>query len=177
MSFSAELYARALEFAAQAHGEQKTPKGQPYVVHLTSVCMEGIRALHAEPGRDGDLLVACALLHDTLEDTSAQEAEVAKAFGAAVAAGVLALTKNDALPKAERMGDSLSRIRAQPVEVAMVKLADRITNLAPPPPHWTPEKIRGYRKEAEEILAALSPASAFLSARFAERLSRYPGVA
>lgn len=174
MAFSPELYARALEFAAQAHAEQKTPKGQPYVVHLASVCMEGIRGLYAEPGRDGDLLVACALLHDTLEDTETKEDEVAQAFGPRVAAGVRALTKNDGLPKEARMADSLARIRLQPVEVAMVKLADRITNLAPPPAHWTPEKIQKYRAEGEEILNALGQASAFLSARFRERLSRYP---
>lgn len=174
MAFSAELYARALEFAAQAHGEQKTPRGQPYVVHLSSVCMEGIRGLYAEPGRDGDLLVACALLHDTLEDTEAQEAEVGAAFGPRVLGGVKALTKNDALPKEQQMGDSLARIKLQPVEVAMVKLSDRITNLAPPPAHWTPEKIAKYRKEAELILSELGFASAFLSARFRERLDRYP---
>jgi (p)ppGpp synthase/HD superfamily hydrolase len=55
-----------------------------------------------------------------------------------------------------------------------VKLADRITNLAPPPPHWTPEKIRAYRAEAEGILSALGDASPFLSKRFAERLANYP---
>lgn len=174
MAFSPELYASALEFAARAHGEQKTPKGQPYVVHLASVCMEGIRGLYAEPGRDGDLLVACALLHDTLEDTQTQEDEVLRAFGPRVAAGVRALTKDEALPKEARMADSLQRIRLQPAEVAMVKLADRITNLAPPPAHWTPEKIRKYREEGEEILSALGHASAFLSARFRERLARYP---
>jgi (p)ppGpp synthase/HD superfamily hydrolase len=174
MAFSPELYARALEFAARAHAEQKTPKGQPYVVHLASVCMESIRALYAEPGRDGDLVVACALLHDSLEDTETDAADLEREFGPKVAAGVRALTKDDALPKAQRMGDSLARIKTQPAEVAVVKLADRITNLAPPPAHWTPEKISAYRKEGEEILAALGSASAFLSARFQERLGRYP---
>jgi (p)ppGpp synthase/HD superfamily hydrolase len=174
MAFSPELYARALEFAARAHGEQKTPKGQPYVVHLASVCMEGIRGLYAEPGRDGDLLVACALLHDTLEDTEAKDADVAQAFGPRVLAGVQALTKSSGLPKEQQMGDSLARIKLQPLEVAMVKLADRITNLAPPPAHWTPEKIGKYRHEGEQILSELGFASAFLSARFKERLERYP---
>ena len=174
MAFSPELYARALEFAARAHAEQKTPKGQPYVVHLASVAMEGIRALYAESGKDGDLLVACALLHDTLEDTRTQEDEVLREFGPGVAAGVRALTKNEKLPSREKMGDSLKRILQQPGEVAMVKLADRITNLAPPPPHWTAEKISSYRKEGEEILSALGGKSAFLSARFQERLGRYP---
>ncbi|MBS1149580.1 MAG: Guanosine polyphosphate pyrophosphohydrolase/synthetase [Myxococcaceae bacterium] len=174
MSFSPDLYVRTLSFAARAHGDQQTPTGLPYVVHVTSVCMELIRALHAEPGRDGDLAICCALLHDVLEDTQTPRAAVEQEFGPQVTQGVLALSKDATLPKAERMADSLRRIRRQPPEVAMVKLADRITNLAPPPPHWTAEKIGTYRAEAEEILRALGEASAFLSIRFRERLSVYP---
>ena len=172
MSFSPDLYVKALNFAARAHGSQLTPIKLPYVVHVASVCMELIRALEAEPSRDGDLAVPCALLHDVLEDTETPRADVERAFGPQVAAGVDALSKrkNDADP----MGDSLKRILAQPPEVAMVKLADRITNLAPPPPHWTPEKIAKYRAEAEVILRELGAASPFLTRRFQERLATYP---
>jgi (p)ppGpp synthase/HD superfamily hydrolase len=176
MTFSPDLYLKALTFAARAHGEQKTPLALPYVVHVSSVCMELIRALYAEPGRDGDLAVACALLHDVLEDTETPPEAVEKEFGARVFAGVLALTKDNALPKSAQMEDSLRRILAQPPEVAMVKLADRITNLAPPPAHWDATKISKYRAEAEEILRTLGTASAFLSARFRERLERYPSA-
>ena len=56
MSFSPDLYVRTLNFAARTHGDQKTT-GLPYVVHITSVCMELIRALHAEPGRDEDFAI------------------------------------------------------------------------------------------------------------------------
>jgi (p)ppGpp synthase/HD superfamily hydrolase len=174
MAFSAEVYLQALNFAARAHGTQQTPIGLPYVVHLSTVCMELIRALHAEPGRDGDFAVTCALLHDVLEDTPTPASTVEKEFGARVTGGVAALSKDASLPKADRMADSLRRIRLQPPEVAMVKLADRITNLAPPPPHWTPEKIWAYRAEAEGILTHLGDASPFLSGRFRERLDRYP---
>ena len=38
--FSQDEYLRALHFAAAAHGEQKTPVGHPYIVHVTSVAME-----------------------------------------------------------------------------------------------------------------------------------------
>ena len=176
MGFSPDVYLHALNFAARAHGDQKTPIGLPYVVHLGTVCMELVRALQAEPGRDGDFAVSCALLHDVLEDTKTPRAAVEQEFGPRIAAAVAALSKDDALPKADRMADSLRRIREQPPEVAMVKLADRITNLAPPPPHWTPEKIWSYRAEAEEILKALGDASPFLAARFHERLDRYPAT-
>lgn len=172
MAFDPDLYVKALSFAARAHGDQKTPTGLPYVVHVTSVCMELIRALNTEAGRDGDLAVACALLHDVLEDTDTPRAEVEAAFGAKVAAGVEALSKRK--DAADPMGDALQRILAQPREIAMVKLADRITNLATPPAHWKPEKVTKYRAEGERILRELGAASAFLSKRFEARLAVYP---
>lgn len=174
MQFSPDTYLRALHFAARAHGDQKTPTGVPYVTHLSAVCMELIRALRAEPGLDEDFAVACALLHDTLEDTAVDPRALEREFGERVFAGVQALTKNNGLPKAERMSDSLARILVQPREVAMVKLADRITNLAPPPEHWSHEKIRQYRLEAELILENLQHASPFLRARMEHRLTEYP---
>lgn len=174
MPFSQELYARALTFAARAHGEQKTPTGLPYVVHVTCVAMEVIAALAAEPGRDGDLAVACALLHDVVEDSPVGRDAIEHEFGTQVAAGVAALSKNPDLDKALAMEDSLERILREPPEIAMVKLADRTTNMAPPPPHWTAAKITAYRAEAERILAALGGASPTLAARLRERIDRYP---
>lgn len=180
MDFKAETYLRALEFAARAHADQKTPMGLPYVVHVSCVCMELIRALRAEQELDEDFAVTCALLHDVLEDTQTPPGDLRQEFGPRVLAAVQALTKNPDLPKDERMEDSLKRILQQSREVAMVKLADRITNLAPPPAHWTGYKIREYRKEAQRILEALGGASAFLAQRMEERLATYgmdrPGV-
>jgi len=175
MEFSPDTWLRALRFAAGAHGDQKTPFGLPYVVHVTSVCMEVVRALRAEPGRDEELAVACALLHDTLEDTATPAELLEGEFGSAVLAGVRALTKDEAVPKSERMADSLRRILEQPREIAMVKMADRITNLAPPPPHWSAQKISSYREEARSIHGALSGASPLLAARLAQRIEAYPG--
>jgi (p)ppGpp synthase/HD superfamily hydrolase len=37
----------------------------------------------------------------------------------------------------------------------MVKLADRITNLQPPPGYWDAEKIERYREEGRAILNEL----------------------
>jgi (p)ppGpp synthase/HD superfamily hydrolase len=55
----------------------------------------------------------------------------------------------------------------------MVKLADRITNLQPPPRHWDRAKIRHYRDEAIEIHTRLHAASPFLAARLAEKIENY----
>jgi (p)ppGpp synthase/HD superfamily hydrolase len=121
-----------------------------------------------------DLAVQCALLHDVVEDAGVSLAEVAEHFGGPVAAGVGALTKNDRLAtKEEQMQDSLERIRQQPHEVWMVKLADRITNLQPPPQHWAPAKIRAYHAEARQIHAELALGCPILAERLAGKIDRY----
>ncbi len=169
-----DLYKRALDFAARAHGDQKVPgSGFPYVVHVTKVAME---VLHAT--RDGalraDLAMPCALLHDCIEDGGPTwEAPLRAEFGDAVADGVRALSKDAAVAKPDRMADALRRIRAQPKEIWAVKLADRITNLEPPPPAWTPEKRRRYLAEAKQILDALRGASASLEERFEQKMREY----
>jgi (p)ppGpp synthase/HD superfamily hydrolase len=172
--FSPDLYVRAAHFAALAHGTQKMPGLEiPYIVHPCSVAMEVILALTAEPRTKPDLAVACALLHDVVEDTSVGLDRVEADFGTEIAAGVSALTKNTSLPKAEQMKECLSRIRAQPEEIWMVKLADRITNLDDPPHYWSKDKCRGYREEAELILESLGKASATLSERMKGRMHDY----
>ncbi len=169
-----DLYKRALDFAAAAHGEQKDPgNGFPYVVHLVKVAGEVLCAHGGEAGFDVDLAMQCGLLHDCLEDAGVSRERLEREFGAKVAAGVQALTKDEAVPKPQRMADSLARIRAQPREVWTVKLADRISNLEPPPRHWTVEKRKAYRAEAGEILAALREASAPLAARLEQKMREY----
>jgi len=173
-ALSPEPYVRALQFAASAHGDQKVPgTDHPYLVHVCSVAAEVIAALEIEPHPDPDLAIVCALLHDVVEDTGVTPSDVQRAFGARVAAGVSALTKDAKGAKGARMQSSLNRIRLQPREVWMVKLADRITNLQPPPRTWTREKCRTYRAEAETIADALSDASAVLVARLRARIDGY----
>ena len=183
MVFNADRYVAALQFAARRHGGQVVPgSGWPYVVHVTSVAAETIAGIDADGALigDPDLAVACALLHDTIEDTAETaearaelHGELARQFGAAVADGVLALSKDDRLPKGERMADSLRRLHGQPREVRMVKLADRITNLAPPPAHWPREKRVAYRAEAIVIADTLGDASPALHARIRTRIDGY----
>jgi (p)ppGpp synthase/HD superfamily hydrolase len=57
----------------------------------------------------------------------------------------------------------------------MVKLADRIANLSPPPHDWSREKRERYREEAIEIHAALHPASAYLGQRLLAKIDSYGG--
>lgn len=174
MTWSPEVYARAVRFAADRHAGQLVPGTElPYLLHVVQVAAEVMRALVAEPRPDPDLAVTCALLHDCVEDTACTVPDIAAAFGPDVAAGVLALTKDPTLPKADRMPDSLRRIREQPAEVWLVKLADRTTNLGPPPPSWTEQKRRAYLAEAERIATELGDASLWLSQRLRHRAQEY----
>lgn len=169
-----DRYKKALDFAARAHGDQQVPgSGFPYVVHLAKVAMETSAACVDDPTLDADLAIACALLHDCVEDAGVTVPEIARTFGTPVAAGVAALTKDAQLPKQERMADSLARLRQQPREVQLVKLADRVTNLEPAPAHWSAEKRAAYRVEAQAILDALRAASPLLAARLAAKIAAY----
>ena len=71
------------------------------------------------------------------------------------------------------MMDSLMRIKKLPVEVWAVKLADRITNLQPPPSHWDNEKKKKYRTEAQFILDELGTGNLFLANRLKEKILEY----
>jgi (p)ppGpp synthase/HD superfamily hydrolase len=166
----------AWNFAAEAHAAQKVPGGPScYLQHLGSVALEVLGAHLVEPIGDLDLAVQCAILHDAVEDQEVPLALLTQLFGADVAAGVAALSKDPSLDKGVAMIDSLARIRAQPQAVWMVKLADRITNLQTPPAHWSAAKIACYRLEAQQILEALGAAHAHLAHRLAQAIGAYPG--
>ena len=172
--FAPDHFVAALQFAAERHAAQKVPGSDfPYLVHVTSVAAEVIAALAVDHVEAPELAVLCALLHDTIEDTTTTHAELVAQFGSAVANGVSALSKDAAIAKAERMADSLRRIRAQPHEIWMVKLADRITNLAPPPAHWPSDKRSAYREEAIAIADALVGASPTLDVRIRASIAAY----
>ena len=170
-----ETYQTTLNFAAEAHGEQRIPSStQPYVVHLSNVCMTTLlAAVYTEGGYNVDFAMQCALLHDTIEDTETTFEDIEKQFGTKVANGVWALTKNQALDKALQMADSLQRIRQQPKEVWAVKLADRITNLQKPPKHWSHEKCVKYQQEACLILDGLSGGNDFLEKLLKQKIEDY----
>ena len=171
-----EQYLKAWNFASTIHNGQRVPGGDiPYVNHIGLVSMEAMAAIaHNEEIQFPNLLVLCALLHDAIEDTDTTYDKIQNEYGNEVANGVLALTKNKDLPsKMEQMEDSIGRIKAQPKEVWMVKLCDRITNLQPPPKHWDKEKIEKYRDEAQFILEQLGEANSFLAKRLKSKIEGY----
>ncbi len=174
--FSQENYIQILEFATNAHGEQKTPKGYPYIAHITCVAMEVINACIKSKldEKKADLAISCALLHDIIEDTNITYDELYVKFGEDIANGVEALTKDKSLTsKQEQMRDSIEKLLTQPYEIQMVKLADRITNLGIPPKHWDNEKIKAYQKEASFILSCLGNSNIYLANRLKEKIEDY----
>ncbi|WP_044418204.1 HD domain-containing protein [Halarcobacter anaerophilus] len=173
--FSQEKYLKALNFAAKAHKEQKTPYGLPYLTHLTSVAMEVIHACEESKLEieKSDLAISVALLHDTIEDTDVTYDDLYTEFDAQIAEGVEALTKDFSLSKKDQMADSINRLMSQPYEVQMVKLADRITNLQKPPESWDNLKILNYHKEAKFILSCLKNCNVYLSKRLEDKINNY----
>ncbi len=135
--------------------------------------MEIIAALAVEKVNHPDLALQCALLHDVIEDTDINYQTIKKTFGIKVANGVDALSKRDEVKKAQRLSDSLNRIQDQPHEVWMVKLADRISNLQPPPHHWTQTKITTYWESSKIIYAALKESSPYLRERLLQKIDNY----
>jgi guanosine-3',5'-bis(diphosphate) 3'-pyrophosphohydrolase len=169
-----DVWIDAWTFASHVHQDQKVPGSDlPYLTHLGKVTIE-LLAAHAQlPLEDINLGVVCAILHDCVEDQAIQVDELRDKFGTEVAAGVAALSKNSSLPKDQAMIDSLTRIRLQPKAIWCVKLADRITNLAPPPNHWSTAKITAYRGEAALILRELGSAHQYLAARLHQKIVDY----
>ena len=169
-------YQKAIKFAAKKHAakNQVVPgTNLPYVVHLSNVAMEILIAAQKTEPFNTALAIQVALLHDILEDTETRFDEVTTEFGNEVAQAVLALTKNSTIPKADRMVDSLNRIKELPKEVWAVKLADRITNLQPPPAHWSIEKIKEYQKQAVLISTSLKGGNEFLENRLSQKIEEY----
>lgn len=120
---------RAFEFAARRHAGQKRASGEPYMAHPLAVAR-----ILAEMQMDQVCLVT-ALLHDTLEDTTATLDEIRREFGEEVARcvnGVTKLSKIEMHNREERQAESVRKMllaMVDDIRVVIVKLADRLHNL------------------------------------------------
>lgn len=170
------LYQQALAFAAPKHeqsGEKVKGTNLPYIVHVADVAMEVLVAAHHSGEFDLGFAVQVALLHDTVEDTETTLDEIEQQFGKEIAVAVDALTKNEALPKGQQIKDSVQRIKKRQKEVWAVKLADRITNLMPPPKKWGKEKIQRYIDDSKMIWSELKDANLYLAERLQQKINEY----
>jgi len=167
-------YQKAIHFAAQKHaGQMITGTRVPYLVHVCNVAMEILIAGQHTPGFNTIEAVQVALLHDTIEDTDTSYEELSDAFTENIAAGVLALSKNEELPPTEQIRDSLKRIKQLSKEIWAVKLADRIANLQKPPELWSTLQKSSYLDEAVLIATHLEGGNAYLENRIRELIHSY----
>src|SRR5437762_6917708 len=91
---AAQRMLEAASFAARAHRHQLRKDGQtPYAAHPFRVCLV-VRHVF---GIDDPEILAAALLHDTIEDTTTDYDDLEKQFGARVAGWAAALSKDKRL--------------------------------------------------------------------------------
>jgi len=120
---------RAFMFACRHHVDQKRQSGEEFITHPVGVARISV-------GMSLDTQTICAaLLHDTVEDTSASLEEVEQEFGPEVARlvdGVTKLTEITFESRDERQAENYRKMMiamASDIRVILVKLADRLHNM------------------------------------------------
>ena len=173
--FSQDKYLKALNYASKAHGDQKTAYGLPYVTYLSAVAMEVIHACIQSEIEDKkvDIAISVALLQDIMETTNISYDELYNTFGAEVAEGVDALTKDNTLSEKEQMTNSINKVLTQNYEIQMIILASRLVNMQEPPKTWDSQKIFNHHKEAKFIHSCLKNSNVYLSKRLEEKINNY----
>ncbi|MFZ1155200.1 MAG: bifunctional (p)ppGpp synthetase/guanosine-3',5'-bis(diphosphate) 3'-pyrophosphohydrolase [Solirubrobacteraceae bacterium] len=119
----------AFVFACEHHAAQRRKSGEDFIVHPV-----GVARICAGMRLDTETLCA-ALLHDTVEDTSASIGEVRERFGdeiAGIVDGVTKLTGITFQSRDEAQAENYRKMMvamASDVRVILIKLADRLHNM------------------------------------------------
>ena len=119
----------AFIFACEHHADQRRKSGEDFIVHPV-----GVAKICAGLRLDTETLCA-ALLHDTVEDTSASLEEVRNQFGEEIATlvdGVTKLTGITFQSRDEAQAENYRKMMvamASDVRVILIKLADRLHNM------------------------------------------------
>jgi GTP diphosphokinase / guanosine-3',5'-bis(diphosphate) 3'-diphosphatase len=119
----------AFVFACEHHAAQRRKSGEDFIVHPV-----GVARICAGMRLDTETLCA-ALLHDTVEDTSASIEEVEERFGEEIAQivdGVTKLTGITFQSRDEAQAENYRKMMvamASDVRVILIKLADRLHNM------------------------------------------------
>jgi len=119
----------AFVFACEHHADQRRKSGEDFINHPV-----GVARICASMRLDTESLCA-ALLHDTVEDTSASIEEVRERFGDEIATIVDGVTKLTGITFSSRDEAQANNYRkmmvamATDVRVILIKLADRLHNM------------------------------------------------
>ena len=146
----------AYEFAAAAHQGQLRKDGSPFVTHPLAVAQIVAEELHLDSES-----IEAALLHDTIEDTSATREDIAKQFSPTVAdlvEGVCKLTRVHYTSKAQEQMENLRKMllaMSKDIRVILIKIADRLHNMRTME-YQTPEKQKQKSFETLEIYAPIA---------------------
>jgi guanosine-3',5'-bis(diphosphate) 3'-pyrophosphohydrolase len=131
-----------------------------------------------EAGVHDPVVIAAALLHDTIEDTETTHDELAAEFGDAIADVVAEVTDDKALPKAARKQLQIDHAPELSRAAKLAKLADKICNLrdiaASPPVEWPLRRRQEYLDRAAAVVDGLRGVHPGLERLFAEAYTNRP---
>ena len=166
----------AAEFAARKHRRQrrKDRDATPYINHPLALAR-----LLWTTGRVRDpIVLAAALLHDTIEDTRTTRAELVRHFGAGVANVVVEVTDNTRLAKATRKRLQIEHAPKLSTRARLVKLADKTCNLRDvaksPPAGWPIRRRREYFDWAKAVVDGVRGTHRRLEASFDRAFRQRP---
>jgi (p)ppGpp synthase/HD superfamily hydrolase len=156
----------AAHLASQWHARQrrKGANQEPYINHLIEVA-----ALVSAAGACDDVICA-ALLHDAIEDQGVSAATIAALFGPDVAALVVEVTDDKALPKAERKAIQIVIAPNLSQGAKLIRLADKVSNVrsvaSSPPIDWSQQRRLDYVAFCQKVVAGLRGSDAALEGMF-----------
>ncbi len=117
------LLDRAAKIATRAHQGQVRKDGSPYIYHPIAVSL--ILSQH----QFDETIIAAALVHDVIEDTTITADELRTELGSAVTDIVLAVSESSDLSWVERKQQLFNKTKSGPVGARAVSIADKIHNL------------------------------------------------
>lgn len=151
-----KLIRMAFDIAVDAHKEQRRKSGEAYIFHPIAVA----KIVAAEIGLDATS-IAAALLHDVVEDTAYNLADIEQLFGPTVTRIVHGLTKishleyqSDVSLQAENFRKMLLTLN-EDIRVIIIKIADRMHNMQTMD-SMSPEKQLKIASETLYIYAPLA---------------------
>ncbi|MEW6981974.1 HD domain-containing protein [Colwelliaceae bacterium 6471] len=143
----------AISFATRVHhGQTRADDSTPYVSHPFRV----MTILSHVFGVTDESILITAILHDTIEDTSADYDSIAALFGSDIAQNVAKLTKDMRLPKSLREEKFLADFDDLDDGIKLCKLGDMLDNLIDTDT-IDDKKIVRIVSKAKNILARLQP--------------------
>ena len=148
---------KAYEFAKSKHEGQTRVSGEPYYTHPVEVA-----CIMADMRMDPATIIT-AMLHDTMEDTSATYEEIEKEFSKEVADlvnGVSKLTQIESQTFEGKQAENFRKLllaMSEDIRVLLVKLSDRLHNMRTLH-HFKdrPDKMVRISRETLEIYAPLA---------------------